>query len=109
MKLPVFLATLPTAILLLAACAGESTEAGSTRDATSSDLEIVTVLSYGAIPAIFDPRFVTGEEAWKQYADNELVLGISIDGDHRAYSIPYLSRREIVNDVVGGVPVTVTW
>ena len=67
------------------------------------------MLPYGAIPAIFDPQFVTGEEAWEQYGNKELVLGLSINGDHRAYSIPYLSSREIVNDVVGGVPVAVTW
>ncbi len=39
----------------------------------------------------------------------ELVLGLSINGDHRAYSLPFLSSHEIVNDTVGGVPVAVTW
>ena len=42
-------------------------------------------------------------------ADDELVIGVSIDGDHRAYSVPHLSRHEIVNDVVGGRPIAVTW
>ena len=40
---------------------------------------------------------------------NELVLGLSINGDSRAYPIPMLSSHEIVNDVVGGEPVAVTW
>ena len=66
-------------------------------------------MPYDAIPAIFNPKFLTGEEARKQYQEKELVLGVSINGDHRAYSIPYLSRREIVNDVVGEVPIAVTW
>ena len=39
----------------------------------------------------------------------EQVLGLSVNGEHRAYPIPMLSRHEIVNDVVGGVPVAVTW
>ena len=73
------------------------------------DLEIVTLLPYDGIPAILDPAFVSAEEAWYQYASDETVLGVSINGDHRAYSVPYLSSREIVNDVVGGVPVAVTW
>jgi hypothetical protein len=66
-------------------------------------------LPYDAIPAILEPSFVTREEARKQYVEGEMILGVSINGDHRAYSVPYLSGREIVNDVVGGVPIAVTW
>ena len=40
--------------------------------------------------------------------DSELVIGVSVGGEHRAYSVPYLCRREIVNDVIGGKPVAVT-
>ncbi|MDA1257370.1 MAG: DUF3179 domain-containing protein, partial [Chloroflexi bacterium] len=39
----------------------------------------------------------------------EPELGVSINGDSRVYSIPFLSGREIVNDTVGGVPIAVTW
>ena len=39
----------------------------------------------------------------------EPVLGVSLNGDHRAYSVRILSRHEIVNDVVGELPVAVTW
>ena len=72
-------------------------------------LEIITVLGYDAIPAILDPRFFTPSEAADQMQPNEQVLGLSINDDSRAYSIRMLSRHEIVNDVVGGVPVAVTW
>ena len=41
--------------------------------------------------------------------DDALVLGVSINGDSRAYYIPTLSRIEIVNDTVGGQPLAVTW
>jgi len=37
------------------------------------------------------------------------VIGLSINGDHRAYPINILSTHEIVNDVVGGQLVAVTW
>ena len=73
------------------------------------ELEIITILGYDSIPAILSPTFVSAEEATRDYSQEEAVLGVSINGEHRAYSIPTLSRREIVNDVVGGVPIAVTW
>ena len=87
----------------------ELTEDDAPGDLRFEDLEIVTLLPYDGIPAILDPAFVSAEEAWYQYSSDETVLGLSINGEHRAYSVPYLSSREIVNDVVGGVPVAVTW
>ena len=61
------------------------------------------------IPANLDPEFVTAAEADEQMNPDEQILGVSINGESRAYSIPMLSRHEIVNDVVGGVPIAVTW
>jgi hypothetical protein len=49
------------------------------------------------------------EEADEWYDDDELVIGVEIDGDARAYSIPYLSGHEIVNDTVAGRKIAVTW
>ena len=72
-------------------------------------LNLVTLLGFDAIPAILDPEFVTAEQALEHLNPDELVLGLSINGDTRAYSIPMLSAHEIVNDVVGGVPVAITW
>lgn len=74
------------------------------------DLDIVTLLAPDAIPSIDTPTFFNSlDDANEVYRDTELVLGIEIDGDARAYSVPLLSRHEIVNDVVGGEPVAVTW
>ena len=73
------------------------------------DYEIITLLPRDGIPAIFDPEFLTAEEANEEYSDNELVLGVEIDGDARAYSIPHLSSHEIVNDTVGGRHIAATW
>ena len=41
--------------------------------------------------------------------DDELVIGLVVNGDARAYPLGILYNREMVNDVVGGVPVLVTW
>ena len=83
-------------------------------DATASpgetlSLDIITILGKDGISAILDPQFVSGAEAAEQMLDSERVLGVSINGDHRAYPLNQLSRHEIVNDEVGGVPVAVTW
>lgn len=71
-------------------------------------LEIVTLLPRDGIRAILNPQFITPAEA-DRYTADEPVLGVSINGDSRAYSIPFLSGREVVNDTVGGVPIAVTW
>ena len=71
--------------------------------------ELVTLLPKNGIPAINNPEFVEGAEADAQYQPHEVVIGVEIDGDARAYSVPFLSGHEIVNDVVGGQPVAVTW
>ena len=73
------------------------------------DLEIVSLLGFDAIPAILDPQFVSVDEADAWMAPDELVLGLSINGDSRAYSVPMLSSHEIVNDSVGGKKLAVTW
>ncbi len=74
-----------------------------------SDLNIITLLPRDAIPAVLAPEFQEAEDAWEQYLSKEPVLGVSINGEHKAYSVPFLSSREIVNDHVGGVAVAVTW
>ena len=72
-------------------------------------LDIVTLLGFDAIRSIENPRFVDQTTADETYDPDELVLGVEIDGDARAYSVPLLSRHEIVNDVVGGKPIAVSW
>ena len=84
------------------------------------ELEIVTLLPFDAIPAVLDPEFISADEADAKLTelqanrsrgapDDALVLGVSVNGDSRAYYIPTLSRVEIVNDNVGGQPLAVTW
>ena len=77
--------------------------------AEERSLRLVTVLPKDAIPAIFDPQHVSAVEGDAQLAADDLVLGVSVDGDHRAYGVAFLSGHEVVNDVIGGKPVAVTW
>lgn len=73
------------------------------------ELEIVRLLGKDTIPAILEPEFVSVSEANLWMSPEEGVLGVSIGGEDRAYPVSMLSRHEIVNDVVGGEPVAVTW
>jgi hypothetical protein len=61
------------------------------------------------IPSIDEPKFISVQEADKYLEDSELVLGVNINGDVRAYPLQILVWHEIVNDIVGGVPVAVTY
>jgi hypothetical protein len=86
-------------------------EAAPSRSPASKyeDLELITLLPPDAIPAIDDPQFLSAAEADEFYDPDELVMGVTFNGDTRAYSIPLLSNHEIVNDTVGGVKIAVTW
>jgi hypothetical protein len=72
-------------------------------------LEIVDVVPRDVIHAIDNPQFLKAAQASDQYTGADLIIGVSINGEHKAYSTAFLSSHEIVNDVVGGKPVAVTW
>ena len=61
------------------------------------------------IPAIDDPKFVGVEEADAWLQPQEPVVLVQVGDDTRAYPIQILMWHEIVNDTLGGVPVTVTF
>ncbi|MGH2710338.1 MAG: DUF3179 domain-containing protein [Actinomycetota bacterium] len=70
--------------------------------------DVVDVLPRDGIPSIDDPRFVVpGKATW--LAGREPVVALDVDGDARAYPAQIMTRHEIVNDVVGGRPVAVTY
>jgi hypothetical protein len=60
------------------------------------------------IPALDDPPRVAASEAGF-LTGNELVFGVSAGGAHHAYPLRYLSWHEMVNDAIGGEPVTLSY
>jgi len=61
------------------------------------------------IPAIDDPAFMAAADK-QGMTPREPVITLEIEGEvPRAYPIRYLTWHEIVNDVVGGIPVAVTF
>ena len=76
--------------------------------------EVVTLLPPDAIPAVLPDRaqdiMVSAAQADDAGIDQSVhVIGVEINGESRAYPIPFLSRHEIVNDEVGGRIIAVTW
>ena len=70
--------------------------------------EIQSVLGRDGIPSIDHPAFVpVGEE--RTLSDREPVISLVLGSDARAYPLRILIWHEIANDVVGGVPVLVTY
>ncbi|MGH2693224.1 MAG: DUF3179 domain-containing protein [Actinomycetota bacterium] len=69
---------------------------------------IVTVLSPDAIPALTDPPFQSVSDVdW--LTSEEPVIAVELNGDARAYPLQIMTWHEIVNNDVGGTPVTVTF
>lgn len=74
---------------------------------TADEMQIV--LPRDAIPAIFEPTFLTVSEANEVYGDEESIIGVEIDGEAHAYSTIHLNGHEIVNDEIAGRKIAVTW
>jgi hypothetical protein len=96
---------------------GESPPSGAT-DSFNTDFDNHTIsyediLSGGppkdGIPAIDNPQYVSVEEADKWLQSQEPVILLVVGGEARAYPLQILMWHEIVNDVVAGEPVTVTF
>lgn len=60
------------------------------------------------IPSLDYPNHVTPAEA-RYITDDELVFGVVINGDVRAYPLRFLAWHEMFNDVVGGKHVTLAY
>ena len=56
---------------------------------------------------VYKPSFSPGSSV--SLEPDALVIGVDINGETKAYPVGPLVYREMVNDVVGGVPLLVTW
>jgi len=60
------------------------------------------------IPALTNPDLLPASEA-DYLTDDELVFGVKINGDARAYPLRIMDWHEMFNDVIGGVPVSLAY
>ena len=62
----------------------------------------------GAVSESPQPVFISQQEAtW--LADEEPVIVMNLKGQSRIYPLQILTWHEIINDTLGGVPITVTF
>lgn len=59
------------------------------------------------VPSPTDPVSISAADS--RLPDEDLVLGVVLDGNAQAYPIRYLALYEIVNDRVGRTPVAPSW
>ena len=61
------------------------------------------------IPPLESPAFVAPEDAADWIGAKDLVIGVEVNGDARAYPRRIIDWHEMVNDTVGGVPVSLAY
>lgn len=65
------------------------------------------LLPRDGIPPIYDPTFVASNES--PWAAGTEVIGVTINGESKAYPVSFLNGRELVVDELGGEPILVSW
>ncbi len=60
------------------------------------------------IPSLDRPKMIAAARA-DYLLDDDLVFGIEINGDRRAYPLRIMGWHEMFNDVIGGVPVALAY
>jgi hypothetical protein len=60
------------------------------------------------IPSIDNPKYVAAGAA-EFLADDDVVIALSWEGEHRAYPARILDHHEIVNDTIAGTALAITW
>ena len=91
---------------------GGSVTSGWETDFDKFSVPVEEIISGGVgrdgIPPIDNPFFAPVADAqWLQ--PQSPIIALEVNGDARAYPLGVLTRHEIVNDEVGGIPVAVTF
>ena len=60
-------------------------------------------------PVLFDPKLASVAQADKVLEDDELVIGVTVGDEAKAYPVHVMGVHELVNDVCGDVPIAASW
>lgn len=61
------------------------------------------------IPALTNPKVLTVQDGDGYLRDTDIVIGVTFNGESRAYPIRIMNWHEIVNDQVGGVDLLISY
>ena len=95
-----------------AAVSAPANDQNSTPPSTVAAAAVATVAPpparlSGFVP-LDEPTFLTAQDT-EYFGDEELVLGLELAGEFRAYPVRMLRYHHIVNDMVGSEPLLVTY
>jgi hypothetical protein len=68
-----------------------------------------SMLDPGEIPAILKPEFIPAIKADKFFFANEPLIAVVDGKTAKAYSKWHLDGHQVVNDIINGRAITVTW
>ncbi len=101
----ILLTLLAGCLLLIGGCA----PAPATPLPSPTPPPLQTLLPPEAIRALDHPYTVAAGEADGMIAGLDMVIGIELNGEARAYPLGLMSRHEIANDTLGGEPIALTF
>jgi len=79
----------------------------ATVDLGLGNIPFLPLLPRDAIRPVYEPDFVTAADS--PLHEDELVMGVAIQGEAKAYPVTVLRFREMVDDELGGLPILVSW
>ncbi len=85
------------------------TDTGGTRHIVPLDKIVSGGVPKDGIPSIDHPKFVSASGGNSFVSDSDVVFGLEYAGEARAYPALILVWHEVVNDVVNGQPVLITY
>ena len=86
-----------------------SSSSAETSDASVAFDESKLLITGGSRFVALDDPDVLGASEADYLSEDALIMGISQNGESRAYPVAMARYHHVINDVVGGQPVTVTY
>ena len=104
----IFLTTVFAALLLNGDCSVVSAQPD---DESGIDRKFQPKTLMSPRKAIVDASFIAADKVKDEVSNSELVLGVVVEGQPRAYPINMLTgpSREIINDRIGQTDFAATW
>ena len=86
----------------------ESVRSESASENYKRDVPIIQDVPRDAIPPLDFPKYETVKEVDVWLLSSDFVIGVTIEGDARAYPVKIMNWHEIVNENISGKEIVVT-
>lgn len=111
-RFPIVDIGLLTTLLLFNGCQKQPSQSSQGGDSSAWLIPSSQIYDGGpgkdGIPALSNPEFISAAGA-SYLGDNDLVLGVKVGNETRAYPHPILDWHEIINDGIGGLQLAITY